>query len=182
MKNIRSMAGVASVGAVLGVAALWAPVAGAATTPITFVGNNASFTDLATTPTFSDLFTFTAPSSGTAGALAQAFNFSLNGTSGAVTFSTFSLENTTTMTSWAGSTSGGSASLSLVPFVSGDSYALTVNGNTAAGAPGSYAGLIQIAPVPEPSEWALMLLGGAVIGGLALRRRAGATGTALVTA
>jgi hypothetical protein len=54
-------------------------------------------------------------------------------------------------------------------------YAIEISGVVSgllAGQTASYAGNLQVAAVPEPSEWALMLAGLAVVGGIAKRRQA----------
>jgi hypothetical protein len=51
------------------------------------------------------------------------------------------------------------------------SYILHVAGNVSGTSGGSYSGILNIASVPEASEWALMLLGFGLIGFIANRRQ-----------
>jgi hypothetical protein len=50
-------------------------------------------------------------------------------------------------------------------------YVLEVRGDVVGTAGGSYAGVLNIAPIPEPGEWALMLIGLGLIGFVAFRRK-----------
>jgi hypothetical protein len=50
-------------------------------------------------------------------------------------------------------------------------YVLEVRGDVVGTAGGSYAGVLNIAPIPEPGEWALMLIGLGMIGFVATRRK-----------
>ena len=49
---------------------------------------------------------------------------------------------------------------------------IVVNGSVVNGTGGSYGGAVNIAPIPEPATWAMMILGMGMVGfGLRLRRR-----------
>jgi len=66
--------------------------------------------------------------------------------------------------------SGGFITLSS-PSLAAGTYTLEVRGNVAGAAGGSYAGVMNLAPVPEASNVALMLAGFGVFGVVAVRRR-----------
>ena len=51
------------------------------------------------------------------------------------------------------------------------SYVLEIRGDVVGTNGGSYAGTLNISPVPEPQEWALLLAGLGLIGFVATRRR-----------
>jgi hypothetical protein len=55
--------------------------------------------------------------------------------------------------------------------LSAGNYVLEVRGDVVGSAGGSYAGVLNIAPIPEPGEWALLLIGLGVIGFVAVRRK-----------
>jgi hypothetical protein len=59
--------------------------------------------------------------------------------------------------------------------VSGDTLTLNWAGTYAQGLPytGDYNAVFTFAGVPEPSTWAMMILGAAGVGAIARRRRAG---------
>lgn len=52
-----------------------------------------------------------------------------------------------------------------------NTYTLEVRGSVDGTFGGAYAGVLDIAPVPEPGGYALMLAGLALIGGIVARRR-----------
>ena len=56
------------------------------------------------------------------------------------------------------------------------SYVLEIRGDVVGTAGGSYAGALNISPVPEPQEWALLLAGLGVLGFVALGRKRRADG------
>ncbi len=66
--------------------------------------------------------------------------------------------------------SGSMAVISPITLSAGN-YVLEVRGDVVGTAGGSYAGVLNIAPIPEPGEWALMLIGLGMIGFLAVRRK-----------
>ena len=57
-----------------------------------------------------------------------------------------------------------------MPNLPAGSYSLNVNG-TASNGPASYAGTLNITPIPEPASWALMMGGFALVGSAIRRRR-----------
>jgi hypothetical protein len=65
--------------------------------------------------------------------------------------------------------SGTVAVISPITLGAGD-YILEVRGDVTGTAGGSYAGVLNISPVPEPGEWALLLSGFGLIGFIAARR------------
>ena len=66
--------------------------------------------------------------------------------------------------------SGGFITLS-APSLAAGSYTLEVRGQVSGTSGGSYAGVMNLAPVPEASNLALMLAGFGVFGAVAVRRR-----------
>lgn len=71
------------------------------------------------------------------------------------------------------------ASLSYLPLLSGisDWYSIKVTGDTVGFTSGSYGGTVEVTAVPEPQEWAMLLLGLGMVGVAArwqrTRQRAG---------
>jgi hypothetical protein len=55
--------------------------------------------------------------------------------------------------------------------LSAGNYVLEVRGDVVGTAGGSYAGVLNISPIPEPGEWALMAIGLGLIGFVAARRK-----------
>ena len=55
--------------------------------------------------------------------------------------------------------------------LSAGNYVLEVRGDVVGTAGGSYAGVLNISPIPEPGEWVLMLIGLGMIGFVAVRRK-----------
>jgi hypothetical protein len=49
-------------------------------------------------------------------------------------------------------------------------YVLEIRGDVTGTAGGGYAGVLNISPVPEPGEWALLLFGLGLMGFIAARR------------
>ncbi|MCL4472128.1 MAG: FxDxF family PEP-CTERM protein [Sulfuricella sp.] len=66
--------------------------------------------------------------------------------------------------------SGTVAVINPITLASGN-YILEVRGDVAGTFGGSYAGILNISPVPEPGEWVLMLSGLGLIGFIAARRK-----------
>jgi hypothetical protein len=55
--------------------------------------------------------------------------------------------------------------------LSAGNYVLEVRGDVVGTAGGSYAGVLNISPIPEPGEWVLMLIGLGLVGFVATRRK-----------
>ena len=124
----------------------------------------AGFTD------FNDLFTFTTVS-GNGGASVIA---SFNGLSFSNGFNTFNLLDVThgNLLVSTGVISSFVGVLGFSGLNSNTTYGVNVGGAvTNPGAGGFYSGSVTVAPVPELSEWLLMLSGLALIGFIATRRR-----------
>ena len=69
-----------------------------------------------------------------------------------------------------GGLSGTVAVINPIALGAGD-YILEIRGDVVGTAGGGYAGLLNISPIPEAGEWAMLLFGLGVIGFIALRRR-----------
>ena len=63
--------------------------------------------------------------------------------------------------------------ISPITLSAGD-YVLEVRGDVVGSAGGSYAGVLNISPVPEIAEWAMMIFGLGLVGFVAVRRRGNA--------
>jgi len=123
--------------------------------------------------TFSDTFNFTLAAPGSANAtittiLLNGLN-NLNFTVGQVLLDGLIPFNVVT----GGSSAPDTATLTATNIGAG-AHTIVVNGSIAAGSTGgSYAGVLNVAPVPEPATWAMMILGMGMVGmGLRMRRRA----------
>jgi hypothetical protein len=127
---------------------------------------------------FTDDWTFTLPI-GPAGQAAGTAIAGFNPTNGALTafFTAGSIWNITTNTllaPGAGSFSGGLYNIQFTlpgALNPSDTYALRLTGTTLASG-GSYAGSINVTPVPEPESYALFLAGLGLMGFIARRRTA----------
>ncbi|KAF1038911.1 MAG: hypothetical protein GAK35_03746 [Herbaspirillum frisingense] len=150
--------------------------AATSTTPITF--SNDISTNIGNTLTgagsFTDIYTFSYTSQFD---VTSAIISISQGTGSGLTFSSFTLTNTTT-----GQIHTGTSSINAIlqtytikaSKLSIGDYVLSASGS-AAGLGGSYGGNINVAAVPEASTTAMMLAGLAVVGLMAARRRHKAT-------
>ncbi len=118
---------------------------------------------------FIDTYTFTIPQTGNgSGAVINieaVFQGDIDFTS--VVFNNGVSDYFGTVTNVAGGDS--KATVSGVPIISGNLNTVTVTGKVVT-APASYGGNLSFTPVPEPTTWAMMLVGFGLVG-FALRRR-----------
>ena len=123
---------------------------------------------------FTDLFTFNAPQS-------QSTNYapSIQVTSSSnLNISSFTLtdpfKNTTVITgSFTANYFGQQASF--ITLTAGSTYDLSITGTNNSGTAGNYSGILSLNPVPEPSEWLLMLMGFGLTGFVARRLKNGSS-------
>jgi hypothetical protein len=120
-------------------------------------------------PSFTDTYSFLAPSGGS---LASASGVTLDLGSllniNSLSISLFDSSNTLVQSG----TVGESSTLVDVPLLSGAAYHFEVTGQVTGSAGGIYTFVATAAAVPEPETWALMLGGLAAIGFLVMRRKA----------
>jgi hypothetical protein len=117
---------------------------------------------------FMDTFSFTAPTATANYDVAV----NINSYSANLTFNPFTLTDSSGTTIATGSFSPTFAGqqASSINLVSGLIYSLNINGNNANGSSGTYSGVLTLSPpVPEPSEWLLMLMGFGLAGFVAGR-------------
>ena len=132
------------------------------------VPSNTFFADNLVKGAFTDIFTFSVPNS-----LADSSLTSIKLGSSSITGLNFSLyQGATLVEAGISSTTNGVTSAYLNPaYLSAGNYSLDVTG-TGSTKGGSYTGMLSVAaPVPEPTEGALLLSGLGLMGFIATRRR-----------
>lgn len=71
-----------------------------------------------------------------------------------------------------------SSMVSSVPFTAGESYSLKISG-VALSAGANYGASLSTAPVPEPEEWAMMMVGAGLVGYQVRRKQKGLSQSSL---
>jgi hypothetical protein len=148
-----------------------APAANAAVVdPILLSGSplTDSFGGTVTGGAFSDVFNFVVPSNGNATSLLSQIALEGIGAPGDIEFTSVVLDGIYGFDIVNGYISA--AALDKTWLYAGD-HSLVVNGTSVEGA--SYSGVFNVAAVPEPATWAMMIAGLGVVG-MAMRRRSSA--------
>jgi hypothetical protein len=148
-----------------------APAANAAVVdPIILSGNplTDSFGGTVSGGAFSDVFNFTLPSNGTGTSLVSSIALSEIGEPGDLEFTSVILDGVYSFDVVNGFISAAGLGKT---WLNAGAHSLVVSGTSIGSA--SYGGNFNVAPVPEPATWALMIAGLGVVG-MAMRRRSSA--------